>query len=376
MSIRTLAQNSWQRPGAWRRAAAVAALAAIVMGVCIAPAAHSWTDAQASTAIAGFRGAVSAGSEPLSLLPGPWTQIGATGGVAVHALALDPSNPSRIYAGTYFKGLYLTHNGGSNWSNPLPNSVAALAVSAQSPSTVYAGTWYSGMLRSINNGANWTPVNTGLAANDVYALAIDPVMSTTLYAGTEVGIFKSSNGGTNWQAASRGFSGRNVYALASCGGALLAGSDAGLFRSANGTADWAASNAGLAANEVYALAVAGDTVYSGTDQGAFRSNDCGASWRPAGELPPGAVNALAVAPNAWTVFAGTAEGAFVSYSRGATWTAMSDGLTGWAVQIHALALDSNAAPATLFAGTGSGVWKLNVEIPPIYQSYLPAVSRQ
>ena len=50
--------------------------------------------------MAGLRGAGSAGDEALSLLPGPWTQIGTTGGVPVHALALDPTNPSRIYAGT------------------------------------------------------------------------------------------------------------------------------------------------------------------------------------------------------------------------------------------------------------------------------------
>jgi len=50
---------------------------------------------------------------------------------------------------------------------------------------------------------------------------------------------------------------------------------------------------------------------------------------------------------------------------------MSDGLTGWAAQVHALALDGT----TLFAGTGHGVWKLTVEIPPVFNSYLPAVSR-
>ena len=38
------------------------------------------------------------------------------------------------------------------------------------------------------------------------ALAIDPVTSTILYAGTEGGgVFKSTNGGGNWSAVNTGF---------------------------------------------------------------------------------------------------------------------------------------------------------------------------
>jgi ligand-binding sensor domain-containing protein len=355
MGKRTLTRNIL-KGSVWHRAIAAATLAAIVMSVC--------------TSRGTFAG------EAQHSLAARWTQIGAAGGVAVFSLALDPASTGRIYAGTYFKGLYVTQNGGGSWANPLPASIAAIAVNSHTPSTVYAGTWYSGTLKSSNNGVNWAPVNTGLAANDVYALAIDPVISTALYAGTETGVFKSTNGGNSWQAASSGFTGRNVYALAFCDRALLAGSDAGVFTSTNGGASWKAANSGLVVNEVYALAVTRGTVFAGTDQGVYRSDNCAADWKRAGDSELGAVVTLAVSPqNAWVVFAGTDTGVLVSYNAGATWAASNDGLSGWARQVYALSLDSDMDSGTLFAGTGSGVWQMGVSMPTVYGSYLPVVRR-
>ncbi|MGI8838611.1 MAG: WD40/YVTN/BNR-like repeat-containing protein [Pyrinomonadaceae bacterium] len=44
--------------------------------------------------------------------------------------------------------------------------------------------------------ASWTPVNTGLSSTNIAALAIDPVNTATIYAGTRGGgMFKSIDGG-------------------------------------------------------------------------------------------------------------------------------------------------------------------------------------
>ena len=40
--------------------------------------------------------------------------------------------------------------------------------------------------------ADWREINTGLGSLDVRPLAIDPVNSTTIYAGTENGLYKST----------------------------------------------------------------------------------------------------------------------------------------------------------------------------------------
>ena len=297
---------------------------------------------------------------------GTWIQIGETGGVAVHALALNATTPSQIYAGTYFKGLFLTTDGGATWSNPLLASVGAIGIDPHDPSTVYAGTWHDGAYKSTDVGANWTAINSGLAANDVYALVIDPNASSTIYAGTEMGIFKTTDGGANWQGASSGFTGRNVYALAFADSALFAGTDMGAFKSTDGAASWSPANNGLYANQVYALASEAGTIYAGTDRGVFRSDDGGASWSAAsGGLPAGTVYALVVAPAVpEAVFAGTAEGVYATNDGGENWGALNEGLTGWALQVEALVLDTSTSPWTLYAGTGYGVWKRTMPAEP------------
>ena len=307
-------------------------------------------------------------NEPLRTLPfaGPWTQIGETGGATVHALALHPSTPGRILAGTYFEGLFLTTDGGGSWSNPLQAGVGAIAINRQVPSTVYAGCWDVGVYKSSDGGASWSPRNTGLAANDVLALAIDPSAPNTLYAGTEMGIFKSVDGAAHWQGASNGFSGHSVYAFAFSGGELLAGSDRGVFVSSNGGGSWTPSGSGLTANEVLTLVSDGATVYAGTDNGVYRSDDGGASWTAArGGLPVGKVYTLAIVPGSpQIVLAGTRQGVYASLDGGSSWGSLNEGLSDWALRVYALALDGAGTASHLYAGTGGGVWQRSAEVEP------------
>ena len=45
------------------------------------------------------------------------------------------------------------------------------------------------MFKSTNGGGNWSAFNIGLTVLTFSALAIDPVTPTTLYAGTDGGVF-------------------------------------------------------------------------------------------------------------------------------------------------------------------------------------------
>jgi photosystem II stability/assembly factor-like uncharacterized protein len=112
------------------------------------------------------------------------------------AMAIDPTSPSTLYAGTD-NGVYKSTNSGGSWStvdtglsgNAL--SVTALAIDPTTSSTLYAGTAGGGVFRSTDSGGSWSPVNTGLSGNalSVTALTIDPTTSSTLYAGTAGGVF-------------------------------------------------------------------------------------------------------------------------------------------------------------------------------------------
>lgn len=103
-------------------------------------------------------------------------------------IAIAMSLPGVAYAGP---GVWTS-------GGPYGGSIPALAIDPTAPTTLYAGTDGSGVFRSTNSGG-WAAANTGLPANlIVYALAIDPTTSATLYAGTSGGVFKSTDSGGSW----------------------------------------------------------------------------------------------------------------------------------------------------------------------------------
>src|SRR6266404_2340121 len=101
-----------------------------------------------------------------------WTSLGPEGGY-VGALAINPQNPSTVYAGTS-GGIFKSIDAGKSWS--AVNSglttfdIANLSIDPQNPGTVYAVTYGSGVFKSTDAGVNWRPVNSGLPiyANGVY----------------------------------------------------------------------------------------------------------------------------------------------------------------------------------------------------------------
>jgi hypothetical protein len=62
--------------------------------------------------------------------------------LAVAALAIDPVNPDRIFAGTIGGGFFKSTDGGARWSNVGLNVRfgTALAINPVSPNVIYAGT--------------------------------------------------------------------------------------------------------------------------------------------------------------------------------------------------------------------------------------------
>jgi len=112
-----------------------------------------------------------------------------------------------------------TVSAGNNvWTSHGPDGgmINALAIDPTTPSTLYAGTWGGGVFKSADGGASWSAVNTGLTNTHIRALAIDPATPSTLYAGTYAyggGVFKSTNGGTSWSAANNGLTNTDVFAL-------------------------------------------------------------------------------------------------------------------------------------------------------------------
>src|SRR5215831_476858 len=83
----------------------------------------------------------------------------------------------------------VVHAGNNVWTSSGPEGgfVFALAIAPSPSTTLYAGT-AGGVFKSTNGGSSWNAVNAGLVFSlpntAVFALALDPTTPTTLYAGT------------------------------------------------------------------------------------------------------------------------------------------------------------------------------------------------
>lgn len=112
-------------------------------------------------------------------------------GPALIALAIDPQNSAKIYAGFSRGGIMVSEDGGGTWkassSGMSPeSSIYDLAVDAAHPGAIYAATIDSGVYLSKDGGATWSDINDGLLNRAGVSLAIS-ADGTVLYLATEGG---------------------------------------------------------------------------------------------------------------------------------------------------------------------------------------------
>ncbi|MGH2458245.1 MAG: zinc-ribbon domain-containing protein [Chloroflexota bacterium] len=137
-------------------------------------------------------------------------------GGPVQALAVDPSDPERVYAVVAARGLFQSDDAGQHWAqlgSAVPDGVTGLVLVGGARRLFFIATSGHGVFASAD-GRSWTNangfVNGALPTQTVFSLAYDPhsgdryvsptgdTMSGALYAGTDVGLFKSIDGGESW----------------------------------------------------------------------------------------------------------------------------------------------------------------------------------
>ena len=332
-----------------------------------------------------------------------WRAIGLQGS-AVTALAVDPEQPTNVFAGTY-GGIFKSTDGGASWrpAGLAGKRVVRSLLDPQDPQTLYAEAWWENdghdTFKSSDGGRTWQALTIGREAE---LLALHPQSSARLYADSNIGILTSNDAGRSWRATGWGPSTASVSALAvaprRAGTAYAAIDHGGVFkRGSDGR--WRAANAGLRNLGVHMLAVDPQepaTVYAGTDGGVFKSTDGGQSWRRV-MLAGQTFDAVAVDPrHPRVVYAITGDGGWVDHpgrlykstDGGVTWSKGTDvhaplaidplhahtlyaggfgvrksldGGTTWRraglprTEVHALAVDPKK-PATLYAGTDAGLF--------------------
>lgn len=226
-------------------------------------------------------------------------------GKTIDAVAVHPTNPNVVYAGTS-SGVYRSTDAGQSWtpsSNGIPTIspglgplIRALVIDPTTPTTLYAGGTHMGVYRSIDGGLTWTP-SANLQTASVAALAIDQHAPSRLYAGG-VGYFTSADSGSTWTQS--GLS--SITSLAvdpTLANASYAGGPDGVRRMWNAGASLTDLNTGLPPNpDVRALVVDSRdprTLYAGTRLGVYWSRNGGESWSAlvAGNAPS-LVRAIAI----------------------------------------------------------------------------------
>jgi hypothetical protein len=149
-----------------------------------------------------------------------WSTVALPFVILPRTLAVDPANPSNLYAGTWTGGwgnpgvMSKSVDGGSTWSTASDHGGNCFAFDPQNPATIYSGD-YGGIYKSIDSGATWNLVSGSRFANDyVGALVIDQRHPSTIYAASWSGIFRSTDGGTSWSDFNTGLVNPSFGALA------------------------------------------------------------------------------------------------------------------------------------------------------------------
>jgi photosystem II stability/assembly factor-like uncharacterized protein len=224
------------------------------------------------------------------------------------SVALDPSNPLRVYvcgaledtaAGTLQAIFAKSTDAGHTWTDTLfPETQSwayALAIDPDNSGTIYVGGSSNNearLAKSTDFGATWADMDTGLTGWQVNALALNPRLTSTLYASTGDGVFKSTDGGGHWTGVGGGYASTNAFLVDPGDTAIVyAGGWGGIMVTTDGGTTWSAWNQGLNCDYVNALAI--DTtsparVYVGTYGGSVSAQaPIGVEEGPPVNMSPG-----------------------------------------------------------------------------------------
>ncbi len=122
-------------------------------------------------------------------------------GLDIHAFAVDPENPNKVFAYIVGFGLFGSEDGGVNWealSLNIPSSIHGLAV-GKDEQTLYAATSGAGFWHSQDGGRTWAPVQNAPSNGLItvtYVRANGRLYLTTL--DPAAGLYYSDDGGQTW----------------------------------------------------------------------------------------------------------------------------------------------------------------------------------
>jgi photosystem II stability/assembly factor-like uncharacterized protein len=297
----------------------------------------------------------------------------------ISAIRVDPKRPNIVYASTLLtdlerRSVLKSTDGGQTWraadtglTEPAAPAgekdlrVDALALDPRSPNVLYAGTG-NGVYKTTDGAKTWKLASNGLdlptghrhrlAEGSIYALAIDPLHTSTIYAAGR-DIWKTTNGGATWKRVLRhGGDGLGIDPRRP--ETVYAGSFDSILKTVDGGGSWHAIGPPDLHDNIWGHPIVADRhragmIYAGGSRGLFASGNEGRTWR---RLLPSQVRAIALDPSHANVLYVAADSAILkSEDGGQTWSAPR--LDGRGVTSIAIA---DTRPQTIYAGVGGGMF--------------------
>ncbi len=311
-----------------------------------------------------------------------WRNIGPFIGGRVVAVDGVPSDPNLFYMGAVQGGIWKSTNYGQNWENisdgkipTVANSIGAIAVAPSNPRVIYAGTGESdirqdfdtgdGIYKTTDAGKTWH--YAGLRETHMTSsLVVDPRDPNIVYATSmghvfkpnpDRGVFKSTDGGKTWNKILYidDKTGANVVVMDPHNPAVLyaamwqaqrmpwgmtsGGPGSGLYKTTDGGAHWTkiSTHPGFAQGLLGKMGVSVSArnprvvyaIVQANDGGVFRSNDGGATWKRTNaewKLRQRAFYYMAIyadPANSNVAYVPQVDGVFKTHDGGKTWAAIS-----------------------------------------------------
>ncbi|HEY6330008.1 MAG TPA: SBBP repeat-containing protein, partial [Blastocatellia bacterium] len=285
----------------------------------------------------------------------------------ITCLAVDPKDPSIVFAGTANNGVFRTQDAGAAWSQigaSVIGSASSIAIDPVTPTNVYLSPENSPSVFSSTDGGNTWTLDGSVDEGLINTLAVNPANPSVVFALSDLGFFEGGNDtpdfGMVYLSGLQGDAFFRSMAVSSAapGTILLAGQNAILI-SVDGGVEWGQTTL----TDALTVAIASKSVaYAGTENGLLKSTDGGSTWKQV-FLSEQAVTALAVAPGSTKiVYAAFSDGGlFKSTNSGVTWSPVNKGLS--APFIQALAVDPSNA-SVLYAGSSAISHPFVVKLAP------------
>ncbi|WP_428664606.1 3-coathanger stack domain-containing protein [Runella sp.] len=225
------------------------------------------------------------------------TWISITNGLTntdINSIAINPISTT-VFAGT--DGGVFSYNG-STWSaiNTGLGNLIVNKLTFASTGDLFAST-NGGLFKLPNGTTSWLALNTGLPADAIRSVAINPTDPAHLVVGTgsnfdQVGtlvgkLYQSTDGGANWSQVGTSINSTSIRSVLFTGNTTLFAVGWGVFRSTDNGTTWISSKTGLSGgvfntNGNIAVTASPDHhIFYGTDEGVFKSMDGGTTWQPA-----------------------------------------------------------------------------------------------